>query len=127
MFDKLGYIELSGEKYPIKCDMLVLEQIQDKYTDLSDFENRISGFKPNITEDGTPETTEEGLIKGVSGPPDMKALQDGLIWMIREGIDIEKEENEKDYPELTDKQLIRRIDIQPKELGRIMKEEYNRG
>ena len=28
MFEKTNYIELSGEKYPIKCDILVLERIQ---------------------------------------------------------------------------------------------------
>ena len=50
MFDKLNYIELSGELYPIKCDMIVLERIQDKYNDISEFENGITGFQPKIGE-----------------------------------------------------------------------------
>lgn len=44
MFEKTNYIELSGEKYPIKCDILVLERIQDKYEDLSEFENGLNGL-----------------------------------------------------------------------------------
>ena len=48
MFEKTNYIELSGEKYPIKCDILVLERIQDKYEDLSEFENGLNGFTPAV-------------------------------------------------------------------------------
>ena len=125
MFNKLNYIELSGELYPIKCDMLVLEQIQDKYNDISEFENGITGFRPKIGEDGLPERNEEGLIIGMSGVPDIKMLKDGLIWMIREGMDIEKEEGKKERPELTDKQIMRKVDIPPKRLGKILHDEFN--
>ena len=75
MFDKLNYIELSGELYPIKCDMLVLERIQDKYNDISEFENGITGFQPKIGEDGLPERTEEGLIIGMSGCAEYKDVK----------------------------------------------------
>ena len=47
MFEKTNYIELSGEKYPIKCDILVLERIQDKYEDLSEFENGLKRLYPS--------------------------------------------------------------------------------
>ena len=124
MFDKLNYIELSGELYPIKCDMLVLERIQDKYNDISEFENGITGFQPKIGEDGLPERTEEGLIIGMSGVSNIKMLKDGLIWMIREGMDIEKEEGKEKQPELTDEQIMRKVDIPPKRLGKILHDEF---
>ena len=38
MFESLKYIELSGEKFPIKCDMVVLEKIQEEYGNLDLFE-----------------------------------------------------------------------------------------
>lgn len=126
MFEKLNYIELSGERYPIKCDILVLEKIQDKYGDLSDFENGIRGFRPNIGEDGLPERNDDGLIVGISGVPDISMLKDALIWMVEEGAAIEKEENGKESSELTDVQITRRVDMAPKELGELLCKEFNR-
>ena len=40
MFESLKYIELSGEKFPIKCDMVVLEKIQEEYGNLDLFEGK---------------------------------------------------------------------------------------
>ncbi len=39
MFEELKYIELSGEKYPVKCDMVVLEKIQDEFGSLDKYES----------------------------------------------------------------------------------------
>lgn len=47
MFEKMNQIKLSGDSFPLKCDLLVLEKIQDEYTDLGDFENRLTGFQPS--------------------------------------------------------------------------------
>lgn len=126
MFEKLNYIELSGEKFPIKCDILVLEKIQDKYGNLSEFENGIRGFKPNIGEDGLPERNEDGLIVGMVGVPNIKTLKDALAWMVEEGIEIKREEGEKELPILSNTQLFRKVDIPPKELGEILYGEFNR-
>lgn len=126
LFEKLNHINLSGEEYPIKCDILVLEQIQDKYGDLSKFENDLIGFVPSIGEDGLPVKNEEGLVVGMSGTPDVKVIRDALIWMIREGEEIDKEENGKEREILTDNQILRRVDMSPKELGKALREEFNR-
>ena len=67
MFEKTNYIELSGEKYPIKCDILVLERIQDKYEDLSEFENGLNGFTPAVDENGEYKRNEEGRLVGFYG------------------------------------------------------------
>lgn len=126
MFEKLNYIELSGVKYPFKCDMLVLEQIQDKYGDLAEFENRFTGFAPAKNEDGECKRNEEGQIIGYYLEPDMTALGDLLFWMVEEGIDIEREElgTEAEVPER--KKLIRSVDIAPRELVEVLREEFNR-
>lgn len=126
MFEKINYIELSGVKYPIKCDILVLEKIQDKYTELSEFENKIRGFYPKIDEDGLVERNEDGLIVGISTTPDIKALKDALIWMVEEGIEIVNEESPEEYTLPLGTQLFRMVDIPPKELGEILHEEFNR-
>lgn len=121
MFEKLNYIELSGESYPIKCDLLVLEKIQDEYGDLSDFENKLTGFVPDIDEYGEYVQNEEGLLVGKRKTPEIKILRKMLIWMIEEGMEIEGEKNE-----LSEKEIMRKADMSPGELGQILHEEFNR-
>lgn len=121
MFEKLNHIELSGESYPIKCDLLVLEKIQDEYGDLSDFENKLTGFVPDIDEYGEYVRNEEGLFVGKRKTPEIKILRKVLIWMIEEGMEIEGEKNE-----LSEKEIMRKADMSPGELGQILHEEFNR-
>lgn len=121
MFEKLNHIELSGESYPIKCDLLVLEKIQDEYGDLSDFENKLTGFVPDIDEYGEYVRNEEGLLVGKRKTPEIKTLRKMLIWMIEEGMEIEGEKNE-----LSEKEIMRKADMSPGELGQILHEEFNR-
>ena len=121
MFEKLNHIELSGESYPIKCDLLVLEKIQDEYGDLSDFENKMTGFVPDIDEYGEYVRNEEGLLVGKRKTPEIKILRKMLIWMIEEGMEIEGEKNE-----LSEKESMRKADMSPGELGQILHEEFNR-
>lgn len=121
MFEKLNHIELSGESYPIKCDLLVLEKIQDEYGDLSDFENKLTGFVPDIDEYGEYVRNEEGLLVGKRKTPEIKIMRKMLIWMIEEGMEIEGEKNE-----LSEKEIMRKADMSPGELGQILHEEFNR-
>lgn len=121
MFEKLNHIELSGESYPIKCDLLVLEKIQDEYGDLSDFENKLTGFVPDIDEYGEYVRNEGGLLVGKRKTPEIKILRKMLIWMIEEGMEIEGEKNE-----LSEKEIMRKADMSPGELGQILHEEFNR-
>lgn len=126
MFDKLNYIELSGVKYPIKCDMFVLEKIQDKYKDLAEFENKLSGFVPGVDENGEYTRNDEGRIIGYYGEPNMEALGDFLFWTIEEGIDIEREEHGAEMESLEKKKLIRSVDLAPRELMEVLGKEFTR-
>lgn len=126
MFEKLNYIELSGKKYPFKCDILVLEQVQEKYGDLAEFENKLSGFVPGVDEDGEYTRNDEGKIMGYYGEPNMEALGDFLFWTIEEGVEIERDEHgtEMEVPEK--KKLIRSVDLAPRELMEILRKEFTR-
>ena len=79
----MNYIKLSGEKYPLKCDILVLEKIQEEYEDLSDFENKLTGFRPEVDGDGEIVKNEEGYMVGRYGLPDAKTVKKALTWMIQ--------------------------------------------
>ena len=126
MFEKLNHITLSGTEYPIKCDLLVLERIQDKYKDLAEFENKLSGFVPGVDEDGKYTRNNEGKIIGYYGEPNMEALGDFLEWTIEEGIEIDREENGSEMEMPGRKKLIRSVDLAPRELMEILREEFVR-
>lgn len=118
---EMNYIELSGEKYPIRCDMLVLEQIQDAFGDISEFENKLMGFKPLENEDGSAKKDEEGRVIGISGTPDIRALKFALCSMVKEGRSVEG--NSEDVNEAD---LMRAVDISPKELSETLHMEFMR-
>lgn len=124
MFEGLNHIELSGKTYPIKCDLLVLEKIQEEYGDLSDFENKLSGFAPAQNEDGTPKRNEEGYIVGTYGMPNIKVVNQALCWMVQEGMEIEAEENGDKVKKMSDKTILRSVDMRPEELGRLLQKEF---
>lgn len=126
MFENLNYIELSGEKYPIKCDMLVLEKIQDEYQSLSKFENDLSGFVVSRDENGEPKRNEEGLLLGTYEQPKISVVNKALCWMVKEGLEIEAEQKKTKIKEISDKALIRKIDISPSKLGRVLHEEFTK-
>lgn len=120
LYEDMNYLTLSGEKFPIRCDLLVLEKIQDEFGDISEFENKLIGFFPSKNEDGTVKKDEEGRTIGMSGTPDIHALIFSLTSMTEEGLrcqDKEPEEREK---------LVRMVDIPPKELGTILHNEFTR-
>ena len=126
MFESLKYIELSGEKFPIKCDMVVLEKIQEEYGDLDLFEGKLNGFTPNRKEDGTIETNEEGLTIGTFGVPNIKTVNQTLIWMVQEGLEIEAEKENKTAETMDEKTILRKIDMSPGEIGRELHAEFMR-
>ena len=126
MFEKVNCIKLSGREYPYKCDLLVLEKIQDTYGDLSDFENRLTGFEPSINDDGSIKRNEDGHMLGIYKTPDLKVLGKTLCWMIQEGIEIDADEKKKEAELIDEKMILRAVDIPPGELGKILQKEFAR-
>lgn len=68
-----------GDSFPIRCDLLVLEKIQDKVGDIMDAENMIRGFKPRVDSDGVVDTTT-----GRWTIPDIGLVTQSLVWMMEE-------------------------------------------
>lgn len=116
----MRYVELSGEKYPLKCDILVLEKIQEEYEDLSDFENKLTGFQPDLDEEGEIVRNEEGYMVGRYGIPDAKTVRKALTWMVQEGLEIEGKEK------IDEKEIARKVDVSPVEIGKQLREEFSR-
>ena len=122
MFEtSLNTINLSGTEFPIKCSLLVLEQIQDKYGDYKAFEDKIFRFTPDLDEKGEMIPMGEGMVRGKFGDPEVSALKDGLYMMVAEGMAIKHEPFD-----LTPDDLIRLADMPPSELGNLLHEELLR-
>lgn len=121
MFERVNYIELSGDKYPLKCDILVLEKIQEEYGDLTEFENNLTGFVPKRDEEGELVRNEEGFMVGVYGIPDAKTLRKALMWMVQEGLEIEGIKME-----ITEVDIARKVDMSPVELGHVLRDEFSK-
>lgn len=68
-----------GDSFPIRCDLLVLEKIQDKVGDIMDAENEIRGFKPRVDSDGVVDTTV-----GRWTIPSIGLVTQALVWMMEE-------------------------------------------
>lgn len=68
-----------GDSFPIRCDLLVLEKIQERVGDIMDAENEIRGFKPRVDSDGVVDTTT-----GRWTIPNIGLVVQSLIWMMEE-------------------------------------------
>ena len=116
MFEKkLNTITLSGKEYPIKCSILVLEKIQDKYETLEAFEDDLSIFE---------DTKENEEIKVRF--PKMTALCDALYWMVQEGEEITAEEEGRKSVKYKRESLARKMDGSIFAAAQTLKREFGR-
>ncbi len=107
MREKLNYIELGGEKFPLKCDLAVLEAIQDAGYTMNSFELAVAGLQP------TGKKSEEGKELYQNVDPSMKTVRMALPLMVNEGIDIENRLEGKNRPHITE------ADLQELSLGNV--------
>lgn len=112
-------ITLSGVELPIRCDLYVLEQIQEKYTDLSAYEYKLIGFTPERDEFGDVVLNDNGNTVGKFGVPDIKVVADTLHMMVNEGLEYEGAGETFSVIELK-----RMVDLSITELSSILHEEY---
>lgn len=126
MFEGLNYIELSGKSYPIRCDILVLEKIQEKYDSLDDFESKLMTWEPELDEEGNKIREENGDIKYRGKLPYAKALNDALYWMASEGEAVAAEEESRKPQAITRDGIARKADLTPIELANLLHDEFYR-
>lgn len=112
MFEDLKTIVIGGKEFPYKCDICVLEKIQEEFGNLTVFERKLLGI-------------EEGEDKATS-LPDVKAVSCALYWMIREGVEIQAEENGKTAEMPSRKALLRMVDQPFYTLTTTLYEEFSR-
>lgn len=126
MFEELKTIELSGKEYPIKCDLLVLEKIQDAYGTIGDFEEGLITWEAELDENGKQMHDEDGntIIHGKF--PKVRNVNDALAWMVTEGEIITAERDKRPQKEISREKLVREVDISLIELANKLHEEFYR-
>lgn len=77
--ETMSKFSFRGDSFPIRCDLLVLEKIQDKVGDIMDAENLIRGFEPRVDSDGVIDTTT-----GRWTIPNIGLVTQALVWMMEE-------------------------------------------
>lgn len=83
-------IDYKGKKYPLVCNINVMEEIQKRYKSFTEWSNLCGG------------TTEKKEV-------DIAAFKTGILLMINEGLLIESEDNGTEFKELTPRQVGRLI------------------
>lgn len=81
--ETLTKFSFRGDSFPIRCDLLVLEKIQERVGDIMDAENEIRGFKPRVDSDGVVDTTT-----GRWTIPSIGLVTQSLVWMMEEAREI---------------------------------------
>lgn len=113
MFEDLSRIILSGKKYPIRCDMLVLEKIQNKYISIDVFEEKLIPYIKNKNE-------EEKKF------PVAETVLDALEWMMNEGEAIEAEEEGRNPVIYTREKVARMNDMSLFKLANTLYAEFTK-
>lgn len=83
-------IEYKGKKYPLVCNINVMEEIQKRYKSFTQWSNLCGG------------TTDKKEV-------DIAAFKTGILLMINEGLLIESEDNGTEFKEMTPRQVGRLI------------------
>lgn len=84
MFEHTEMIRLAGKEYPIRCDLSVLIEIQEKFETVSNFEMLIAGVKISKDEEGNALTDENGKVLFERRDPSLRAIAEILPCMLSE-------------------------------------------
>lgn len=126
MFEELKFIELSGEKYPVKCDLVVLEKIQDEFGSLDVFEKKIYTWIPVLDEAGEKIRDENGNVETEFQMPDIPTVNTALFFMVNEGEEIAAEKEGREPRSYSRNEIARKVDISPVSLALKLHTEYYR-
>lgn len=114
--ETMAKFSFRGDSFPIRCDLLVLEKIQERVGDIMDAENEIRGFKPRVDADGVIDTTV-----GRWTIPDIGLVTQSLVWMLEEARSVTN--GQYAIPSITD--LKQQDDYTISELATIVYKEFS--
>jgi len=87
----MNKVQIGEREYPIKCDIEVLECLQDDFGSLDTFEKSLQGIKEATNEDGSVKCDKDGNPMYIQGEPSLKVIRKTLAYMLHEGLEISGE------------------------------------
>lgn len=124
--EKLRTITIDKVKYPYRCDLFVLEQLQNEYGDIFEFERKLKGLAYRTDANGNKLYSAEGTPLYDHVHFEIRTLNILLPLMVNEGLEIENWLHGAEACPVDPKEIIRKCDIPIYELWQIVVEEYNR-
>ena len=119
-------IQIGDRLLPIRIDLNVLDQIEDRYQTKEKFEQELLGWRFRRNEEGKYERTADGRIAIEYVKPSLKALIFILPKMINEGLKAEAYDNGGTYEPLEADWIIAACEIERGYLYEIILEELRR-
>jgi hypothetical protein len=124
--EKLKTLTINKKKYPYKCDLFVLEELQKEYKDIFEFERKLKGLIYKLDKNGNRIYNEDGSPAYDREHFDLHALNLIFPLMINEGLEIEGQSRNKEIEAVDPQELIRTCDIPLYELWTLIVQEYDR-
>ncbi len=121
----LNRIMIGDIEYPLYCDLYVLSKIQDRMS-INQFERDILGAKILKDENGESIRDDDGSLKLVFDKYNIETILFGLNLMINEGLEIESEQEGKDFEPVTEKDIARSCTLPLEHISDIIHKEFNR-
>jgi hypothetical protein len=85
MYEHNEEVTLAGVTHPIRCNINVLIEIQDRYDTLENFEMKLTGIDIVKDRDGRVVRDDKGNAKFTRREPSLRAVRDILPFMLSEG------------------------------------------
>lgn len=123
---ELTKVKIAGREYPVKLDINVLEEIQESYGSVSEFERDILGLKYLKDEAGAQQYKEDGTPIIYAGEPSIKAIKLVLPLMINEGLKITADWENKEFDRIDAEEIYRECDVSFEVLAEIIKDEFRK-
>lgn len=124
--EKLKRIMIAKKTYPMKCDLNVLEALQEEFGSVNEFERLLLGIRMKKDEEGRQLYTKDGEPQIYIVEPSIKAIKAALPLMINEGLAIEAAEKGGVAEHVEDLDVIAGCDISFELLSRMIHEEYKK-
>lgn len=123
---KLSRILIGDKTYPFRIDLNVLQQIQEEYSSINQFELDLIGVRQKKDAEGKTVYGEDGKAVLELTEPSVRAIIAVLPMAVNEGIIIEADEQNKPAEKVTAEFVTRNCTIPFSTLSRMLKQELRR-
>lgn len=117
-------IKLGTKTYPVICTLNVLEEIQESFPTIQEFERELLGLYFVRDEDGQIVYKEDGSPKFGMKEPSIKAIRIALVSMINEGLKVDAYEKNKVYEPVDEVRIMQECDVRYSELASFLHDVY---